>query len=150
MLRVNQNTQVYLACGATDMRKSINGLSLLVSEVLQQDVFSASLFVFCNCSRDKLKILHRDNNGFWLYYKRLEKGRFKWPELRGQTSVSLTQRELNWLPDGLNIEKVQAHPRLNYTHIGWQNYGWSIEQAQKKPNKNKVMHWFNGETLYLL
>ncbi len=117
MLRVNQNTQVYLACGATDMRKSINGLSLLVSEVLQQDVFSASLFVFCNCSRDKLKILHRDNNGFWLYYKRLEKGRFKWPELRGQTSVSLTQRELNWLPDGLNIEKVQAHPRLNYTHI---------------------------------
>jgi transposase len=116
MLSINYNTCVYLACGVTDMRKSINGLSLLVSEVLEQDIFSNCLFVFCNRNRDKLKILHWDNNGFWLYYKRLEKGRFKWPQLTGDVdSIRLTQRELNWLLDGLNIEKMKAHPTLNYS-----------------------------------
>ena len=70
---------VYLAPGVTDMRKSIDGLALIVSEVLELDPFSESLFVFCNRGRNKLKILHWQTNGFWLYYRRLEKGRFKWP-----------------------------------------------------------------------
>ena len=63
-----------------DLRKSIDGLSLLVSQGLQHDPFQGQLFVFTNRQRDKIKLLHWDTNGFWLYYKRLERGRFAWPE----------------------------------------------------------------------
>src|SRR5512135_3199698 len=71
--------QIYLARTPVDLRKSIDGLSLLVSHGLGQDPFSAQLFVFTNRRRDKLKALHYDVNGFVLYYKRLERGRFRWP-----------------------------------------------------------------------
>ncbi|WP_192597511.1 IS66 family insertion sequence element accessory protein TnpB [Sporosarcina limicola] len=71
---------VYLACGHTDLRKSIDGLAAIVQEGFQLDSFSPSLFVFCNRRRDKLKILHWDHNGFWLYYRRLENGLFQWPK----------------------------------------------------------------------
>lgn len=66
--------RVYLACGATDMRKSIDGLAALVQEQFQLDPFSPCLFVFCNRQRDKLKILQWDHNGFWVQYRRLERG----------------------------------------------------------------------------
>ncbi len=59
---------VYLALGATDLRKSIDGLAILVQESFNTDPFSRSLFVFCNRKKDKIKILEWDNNGFWLYY----------------------------------------------------------------------------------
>ncbi|GAC42876.1 IS66 family insertion sequence element accessory protein TnpB [Paenibacillus popilliae] len=70
---------VYLACGATDMRKSIDGLAAMVQEQFGLNPFSLALFVFCNRRRDKLKILHWDHAGFWLYYRRLERGSFQWP-----------------------------------------------------------------------
>ena len=70
---------VYLVSGVTDMRKSIDGLSLIVADTLEMDPFSQAWFIFCNRHRDKLKILFWDTNGFWLYYRRLEKGHFKWP-----------------------------------------------------------------------
>lgn len=71
--------RVYLACGPTDLRKSIDGLAVLVKEAFELDPFAPNLFVFCNRQRDKLKILYWDHNGFWLYYRRLEQGRFQWP-----------------------------------------------------------------------
>jgi transposase len=101
--------QVYLATGFTDMRKSINGLSLIVSEQFGYDPFSGSVFVFCNRSRDKLKILYWEYNGFWLYYRRLDKGKFQWPTELNEQTVSLTLRELHWLLDGLPYQQVQAH-----------------------------------------
>ncbi len=88
-------SQVYLVTGSTDMRKSINGLSIIVSESLSLDPLSQTWFVFCNKQRDKLKILFWDTNGFWLYYRRLEQGRFKWPKYGGeQTAISIEQRQL--------------------------------------------------------
>jgi transposase len=66
MLNVAAVDRVYLARGSTDLRKSIDGLAILVKEEFDLDPFSSSLFVFCNRQRDKLKILHRDHNGFWL------------------------------------------------------------------------------------
>jgi len=68
--RINQ---VYLALGPTDLRKSIDGLALIVQESFKLDPFSRNLFVFCNRKKDKIKILEWDHNGFWLHYKRLEK-----------------------------------------------------------------------------
>ena len=97
--------QVYLVTGFTDMRKSINGLSIIVSDTLSLDPLSQAWFVFCNKQRDKLKILFWDTNGFWLYYRRLEKGRFQWPkENVDKNAISMTRRELNWLLDGLSLE----------------------------------------------
>ena len=103
--------KVYLACGATDMRKSIDGLAALVQEGFALDPFSPSLFVFCNKGRNKLKILQWDHNGFWLYYRRLEKGKFQWPD-QGQPIV-ITSRELNWLLDGLSIRQYQDHSKVS-------------------------------------
>ena len=102
--------QVYLATGVTDMRKSINGLSIMVSELLGHDPFNGSVFVFCNRHRDKLKILYWERNGFWLYYRRLDKGKFQWPTALDQQTISLTLRELHWILDGLSRTQASAHP----------------------------------------
>jgi len=107
------SAQVYLALGPTDLRRSINGLSLLVSEVLEADPFSESRFVFCNRKRDKLKILHWQGAGFWLHYRRLERGRFSWPQACEQAaSLEITHREVRWLLDGLALEQPRAHRPL--------------------------------------
>lgn len=112
MLSVIDPPRIYLACGATDMRKSIDGLAAIVSLGFELDVFSESWFVFCNRSRDKLKILHWDHNGFWLYYRRLERGRFMWPTADEPGPISISRRQLQWLLDGLTLTQRQAHPAL--------------------------------------
>lgn len=88
---------VYLACGHTDMRKSINGLSAIVEGSFQLNPFENALFVFCNRSRDRVKILEWDGDGFWLYFKRLEKGRFRWPATDETKTMALTGAELHVL-----------------------------------------------------
>lgn len=107
---------VYIATGATDMRKSINGLSILVAEVLQLDPFSGHLFAFCNRKRDIVKILYWDRNGFCLWHKRLEKDRFRWPEPE-KDIVDVHSHELAWLLDGLSLEQGEAHRQLSYTTV---------------------------------
>jgi transposase len=102
--------QVYLAMGSTDLRKSIDGLSILVQESFNLDPFSRSLFVFCNKKRDKIKILEWDLNGFWLHYKRLEKDTFKWPTGSDSKTLLVSDREFRWLLDGLSIHQKGAHP----------------------------------------
>ena len=68
---------VYLALGATDLRKSINGLSLLVEQQFEMDLFTGNLFAFCNRRRDMIKILYWDSNGFCIWLKRLEADQFR-------------------------------------------------------------------------
>lgn len=92
---------VHIALGATDLRKSINGLAVIVQESFKLDPFSKKLFVFCNRNKDKIKILRWDNDGFWLYYKRLENSEFKWPDGNSRESISISEREFRWLLDGL-------------------------------------------------
>lgn len=112
MLNGVDTGHIYLACGATDMRKSIDGLSAMVSFRFDLDVFSESWFVFCNRSCDKLKILHWDTSGFWLYYRRLERGRFKWPNSSADGTIAVSRRQLRWLLDGFSIDERRAHPEV--------------------------------------
>lgn len=100
--------RVLLASGTTDLRKSIDGLAALVQESLGVSPFAPTLFVFCNRGRDKLKMLYWDLNGFWLFYRRLERGRFQWPVSK-DPAVTISVRELRWLLDGLSLSQHQAH-----------------------------------------
>jgi len=114
MLLSSVQTKVYLAIGNTDMRKAINGLSILVQESMDLDPFSGHLFVFCNRKRNIIKILYWDRNGFCLWSKRLEKHFFRWPE-SSEEVMKIDQRELMWLVDGLEINQQKAHDRLSYS-----------------------------------
>jgi len=114
---VPQHLQVFLAVGATDMRKSINGLCLLVQMHLPLDPFAGQLFGFCNRRRNMVKILYWDRNGFCLWQKRLERHRFVWPE-SAQQVVSLDGRELHWLLEGLDLRQYRRHEVLHYSLTG--------------------------------
>ena len=107
--------KVYLALGHTDMRKAINGLSIVV-EQLELDPFSGHLFVFSNRRRKILKILYWERNGFCLWQKRLEKQRFKWPKTEAEV-IEVGQRELRWLLDGLKIVQKSSHRQLHYETV---------------------------------
>jgi transposase len=112
MFSENESKRVYLACGSTDLRKSVDGLAVLVKEVFNLDPFSQGLFVFCNRQRDKLKILQWEHNGFWLHYRRLERGKFQWPSSTEASPVQMSRRELRWLLDGLSLTQHQAHAEV--------------------------------------
>ncbi len=94
MLSEKNIERVYLARGSTDLRKSIDGLAVLVQEGFDLDPFSPSLFVFCNRKRDKLKILQWETNGFWLHYRRLEKGTFEWPDENTSPTLNISKRKI--------------------------------------------------------
>ncbi len=70
---------VYIACGYTDLRKGINGLAAMVQQELDLDPFTNTLFLFCGRRRDRIKGLYREQDGFILLYKRLERGVYQWP-----------------------------------------------------------------------
>jgi len=115
MIALGEHTRVYLALGATDMRKQIDGLAAVVEDVLEQNPLSSHLFVFCNRGRDKLKILFWQRNGFWLWYRRLERERFRWPQdAAAAGSVEVSARELRWLLDGLDIAHVEGHRKADF------------------------------------
>jgi len=96
---------VYLCCGHTDMRKSINGLTILVKNSFKMGPFSEAVYVFCNRARDRIKILEWDTDGFWLYFKRLERGRFRWPGVGNEKTMVVTSEEMAYLIGGAKLEK---------------------------------------------
>jgi transposase len=106
-------TQIYVHRDPVDFRQSINGLSIRVADAMNQDVFSGALFVFGNRSRDKIKILYWDKTGFCLWYKRLEKNKFKWPR-KGESVLVLQEEQLDWLLRGLDIAQLTPHLAINF------------------------------------
>jgi len=86
------------------MRKQINGLMIIVQESFNLDPFDSALFVFCNRNRDRLKILEWDIDGFWLYFKRLEKGRFRWPQPGDEPTMLLSGEDMTVLLGGVKVE----------------------------------------------
>lgn len=107
------HTRVFLAPGSTDMRKAINGLSIMVEAALELDPFSGHLFVFCNQRRNMIKVLYYDRNGFCLWHKRLETHRFKWPANEKQV-MTISPRQLAFMLDGLDLRSIQPHESLHY------------------------------------
>jgi transposase len=104
MFGIGPATRIYLAAGATDMRKGFEGLYGLVRDQLQLEPLSGHLFLFSNAQRNRLKLLFWDGSGLWVCAKRLERGRFGWPQAEaGQNQVVLSQEELALLVGGIDL-----------------------------------------------
>jgi transposase len=101
MIAVPPGMRVYLASGHVDMRKGMQGLSALVQTDLGRDPFAGHLFVFRGRRGDLLKILAWDGQGFCLFSKRLERGRFIWPRAEGGV-ITLTSAQLSMLLEGID------------------------------------------------
>ena len=112
MIALPAGVQVWLAAGATDMRKGFEGLYGLVRDQLGQNPLSGHLFLFTNRTRTRLKALVWDGSGLWVCAKRLEKGRFRWPSAENASSVVMRPEELAMLVNGLDL--AQAQPRKNW------------------------------------
>jgi transposase len=106
VIAIPTGARVYLAMGPTDMRKGFDGLSMLAQSVLSQDPFSGHLFVFRGKRGDLLKVLYWDGQGFCLFAKRLEKGRFIWPMTK-EGAVTLTSAQLSMLLEGIDWRAPQ-------------------------------------------
>ena len=108
MLGWGPATRIYLAAGATDMRKGFEGLYGLARDRLLCDPLSGHVFLFANAQRNRLKLLFWDGSGLWVCAKRLEKGRFRWPEVAsGQAKVALTHAELALLLGGIDLAETR-------------------------------------------
>jgi transposase len=102
---IHSYSGIYLACGATDLRKSVDGLANIVRQDFEMDPFGNYLFLFCNRARNRLKGLSWDKNGFCLYYKRLDGlgARFRWlNDHKSVRNVDVTQ--LTLLLDGFSVD----------------------------------------------
>ena len=99
--------KIYLVTGRTDMRKSIDGLMGIIKNTYNMDPFSNALYLFCGRKCDRIKALHFDRDGFVLYYKRLDSGRYQWPRNASEVRP-LTGQEYRWLLEGLSIEQPNA------------------------------------------
>lgn len=116
MFEIKGTENIYLALGKTDMRKSINGLSAIVLHEFKLDPLSDAWFVFCSKNRTRIKILRWDRNGWWLYYRVLDRERFQWPNEIGSVK-QIDYRALRWLLDGLDIEQSSAHKPIEVKYL---------------------------------
>jgi transposase len=94
MIQITAHMRILVATGAVDFRKGIDGLLMLCRKVFEADPFSGTVFVFTNKSRQSLKILVYDGQGFWLCHKRLSQGRFFWPEGNGHKRLLAQQLQM--------------------------------------------------------
>lgn len=113
---ISQVDEIYIACGYTDMRKSIDGLAAIVQQNFKMDPFSNALYLFCGRRSDRMKALLWEGDGFLLLYKRLENGRFQWP--RNEEEVRrITPQEFRWLLEGLSINQPKAVKKVNIKSV---------------------------------
>lgn len=97
-------TKIYLAAGATDMRKGFDGLYALVRDRLELEPLSGHIFLFSNAQRNRMKLIYWDGSGLWVCAKRLERGCFRWPKAEtGQTKIVLSHEETALLVGGIDL-----------------------------------------------
>lgn len=110
MLKEINNVSVYIVCGYTDMRRSIDGLAGIIQQNFGLEPCSGSLFLFCGRRRDRLKALLWEGDGFLLMYKRLDNGAFRWPRNESEARL-ITSEQYVWLMQGLSIDQPKAIKR---------------------------------------
>jgi transposase len=109
----NNAVKVWICNEAVDFRKQIDGLSMFIADSFNMQPTSGELFVFYNPRRDKIKILYWDNDGFALWYKRLEKSKFIIPQ-NLQTPLAINPKQLQWLLEGFDLSKFTCKKNLEY------------------------------------
>lgn len=109
---ISKAENIYIACGYTDMRKSIDGLASIVQQNFKLDPFSNTLFLFCGKNTTKLKALYWEEDGFVLLYKRLENGRFRWPRNQ-EEAMKIDVQQFRWLLEGLDVFQPKAVKKSN-------------------------------------
>ena len=114
MLSLSSSTRIFVAAGATDMRKGFDGLQGVITSRLEQDPLSGKLFLFVNRRRDKLKILYWDGDGLAIWYKRLEQGTFQMPTIaEDQKSAEIRSEELTMLLRGVDLHSAKRRKRFS-------------------------------------
>lgn len=108
MLTLPPSVRVSLCTGASDMRRSIDGLRALVQAHGMGDPYSGHLFLFRNRRGDRLKILVWDRSGFWVLYKRLEKGTFAWPDTTAGGAVTMSASDVALLLAGIDLSQTKS------------------------------------------
>lgn len=104
MIDLSKVNKIYIITGPTDLRMGIDGYATIVQLLFKNNPFDGSLYMFCNKHHNKIKILHFEDSGFWLYYKRIETGTIKWP--KDETEIKqIDFRQFRWLLEGLKIEQ---------------------------------------------
>jgi len=107
VLTLSPAVRIYVATGATDLRRSVDGLSAVVRERFGLDPLSGHLFLFRNRRGDRLKILLWDRSGFWILYKRLEQGTFAWPTDDDVSPVEMRSSDLSLLLSGVDLTRTR-------------------------------------------
>jgi transposase len=111
MLSLPRSVRIYVASAPVDMRMGHDGLFAVVREQWKKDPFTGHLFVFFGRAHDRVKVLFWDRGGFVVYYKRLEKGRFRWPRPTGEDlHVDVDGTDLAMLLDGIDLSRVKRPP----------------------------------------
>ena len=100
-------SKLYLICGRTDMRLSIDGLMAIIRDTYQMDPYANALYLFCGRKHDRLKAPRHDKTGFVLLYMRLDSGRFQWPRNASEVRT-LSRQEYRWLMEELSIDQPGA------------------------------------------
>ena len=111
MLSLSPTLRIFLAVEHADMRKGFDGLAQIVREVISEDPLSGHLFVFRNRRCNRVKVLYWDRDGFALWYKRLEKGTFRFPEAKGGR-VEVTPAEMVAVLEGIDLTRAKRLPRF--------------------------------------
>lgn len=102
LINIGAVKRIYVVCGYTDMRKSIDGLAAIIKQGFCLNPFEKNLFLFCGKKRDRMKALFWEGDGFLLLYKRLADGSFKWPRNETQARC-ISEKEFRWLMEGLGL-----------------------------------------------
>jgi transposase len=113
LLSLPPTARIFVGVSAVDMRRSFDGLSAVVREVLRENPLSGHLFVFRNRRGDRLKILWWDRSGYSLFYKRLERGTFQLPldSPRRDTHIETESAELSLMLEGIDLNGARRRPR---------------------------------------
>lgn len=111
MIGLPATIRVFVAAGASDLRRGFDGLAQLARDQLEQDPMTGHLFVFANRRRDRIKILHWDRDGYVIWMKRLEKGTYRWPSPTSDR-VEWTAAELAAVLGGIDLKATRKRPRF--------------------------------------